>query len=275
VACALADVGATGSGPRRSLIPRSHFTRIADENEVDARTVERDYVLTHVLAGICQQPDSRRMGFKGGTALRLCYFADYRFSADLDFSLLDEMSVDEALSVVRSALSDVASAIGFAHLALTEDCKRVEYVGPLGKRRDVKLDLAGDELVENTSMQPLIARYPDQPNVDVHVYTLEEIAAEKVRCVIQRLQARDLFDLNELFVEHGIDADSVWPTFERKAQHKNLDAVRFAESFEKRMPHWKARWDREMAEHVLGEPPAFNRVERAVRRALRSQLRTP
>ena len=54
------------------MIARSHFTRIADAEQVDAKTVERDYVLTHVLAAISQQPGSRRMVFKGGTALRLC-----------------------------------------------------------------------------------------------------------------------------------------------------------------------------------------------------------
>lgn len=50
-------------------------------------TLERDYVLFLVLAGMS------RVGrledtviFKGGTALKKCYFGQYRFSEDLDFS---------------------------------------------------------------------------------------------------------------------------------------------------------------------------------------------
>lgn len=50
-------------------------------------TLERDYVLSWVLAGMS------RVGrledtviFKGGTALKKCYFGQYRFSEDLDFS---------------------------------------------------------------------------------------------------------------------------------------------------------------------------------------------
>lgn len=255
------------------MIPRSQLTRIADRDEVDARTVERDYVLTHVLAAIAGQPASRRMAFKGGTALRLCYFGDYRYSADLDFSLLDGMSVDESLGAVRLALAETAETIGFPHLAIADGGTRVEYVGPLGgNARFLKLDLARDELVEDTTMQPLIGRYPDQPEVEILVYTLDEIAAEKVRCVIQRLLARDLFDLNELFVTQRLDADAIWPAFERKARHKQIDPARFADSFERRMPHWKVRWDNEMEQHVIGEPPAFNGVERAVRRAFRAQL---
>ena len=33
--------------------------------------------------------DKHGLVFKGGTALRLCYFEDYRYSADLDFSVVE------------------------------------------------------------------------------------------------------------------------------------------------------------------------------------------
>jgi predicted nucleotidyltransferase component of viral defense system len=49
--------------------------------------LERDYVLSWVLAGVTQVDALRdTIVFKGGTALRKCYFGDYRFSEDLDFS---------------------------------------------------------------------------------------------------------------------------------------------------------------------------------------------
>ncbi len=51
--------------------------------------LERDYLLSWILAGISQTPMLRdTLVFKGGTALRKCYFGDYRFSEDLDFSAL-------------------------------------------------------------------------------------------------------------------------------------------------------------------------------------------
>lgn len=255
------------------MIPHSHFTRIADKQDVDAKTVERDYVLTHVLAAIGRQPGNHGMIFKGGTALRLCYFEDYRYSADLDFSLQDDTNPQAALELVKAALGELAQRIGLPHLAIAEDGKHIEYVGPLGKQRDLKLDVATDELIEETATLPLLARYSDQPAVQVEVYTLHEIAAEKLRCVIQRLQARDLFDLNELFVINALDVEETWPVFERKALHKDIDPGRFSETFEKRMPQWKSRWETEMSEHLAGEPEPFKTVERSVRRALRSKLR--
>lgn len=255
------------------MIASSHFTRIADRQDVDAKTVERDYVLTHVLAAIARQTNVDRIVFKGGTALRLCYFAEYRYSADLDFSLREGAELQKVLDAVQAALQELGEQVGFPHLTLSPDGRRVEYVGPLGKQREIKLDIATDELIEQSTMRPLLDRYPDQPEVQVDVYTLNEIAAEKLRCVIQRLQARDLFDLHELLVINRIDVADIWPAFQRKARHKQIDPGRFAEMFEKRLPHWRDRWQDEMSEHLPGEPQQFNAIERAVRRALRSKLR--
>jgi predicted nucleotidyltransferase component of viral defense system len=254
------------------VITRSHFTRLADEHEVDAKTVERDYVLTHVVAAIGQDSAEHGLVFKGGTALRLCYFEDYRYSADLDFSLRDEDDLDAALGCIESALSDAAHKIGFPYLAVAGNGKQIEYEGPLRRRRDLKLDIATDELVEHTTVQALLPRYPDQVEAKVSVYTLGEVAAEKLRCVVQRLQARDLFDLNELLVVNQLEVDEIWPVFERKALHKSIDPAQFGERFEKRIPQWRSRWDSEMREHLGGEPDTFDTVERAVRRALRSRL---
>lgn len=54
---------------------------------VPHHTVLKDYALTYILAGIASVPDlAEGMAFKGGTALRKCYFPDYRYSEDLDFS---------------------------------------------------------------------------------------------------------------------------------------------------------------------------------------------
>ena len=51
------------------------------------QVLERDYVLSWVLAGLAQVDALREtIVFKGGTALKKCYFGDYRFSEDLDFS---------------------------------------------------------------------------------------------------------------------------------------------------------------------------------------------
>ena len=63
--------------------------------------VEKDYVLSYLLAGIARvEALEKGLILKGATALRKMYFGDYRFSEDLDFSTRQEMlvpDVDEAM----------------------------------------------------------------------------------------------------------------------------------------------------------------------------------
>lgn len=71
--------------------------------------------------------------FKGGTSLRLLHFEDYRYSADLDYSVVSG-DLAAARDLIRRALPRVQEATkAITSLALTDDDPpRVAYVGPLG-----------------------------------------------------------------------------------------------------------------------------------------------
>lgn len=257
------------------MIHPNLLKRQADRDRLTAATVERDYVLTHVLAAIGERDERAPIVFKGGTALRLCHFDTYRYSADLDFSLTGGMGIPGARALIEEALADCRKRIEFPSLRLSDTVPpAIEYIGPLDSRpRTIKLDLADGELVENTARLPIIQRYPDQQPSRCLVYTLDEIAAEKLRCVIQRVQCRDLHDLYELLAIRQVDAPEIWPLFERKARQRGVDPARFAERFLDREARWARRWDDELAEYVTGDVPHFDGVLRAVRRELRFALR--
>jgi predicted nucleotidyltransferase component of viral defense system len=255
------------------VIHQNVIKRRADEDGLPAPAVERDYVLAHVLTAISKRDEEQQLVFKGGTSLRLCHFEDYRYSADLDFSLTGGLDAEGATRLIAESLVSCRERVGLPMLELDERSPpRIEYVGPLGaKPRFVKLDLAPDELVEDTTVLPIRHRYEDQEDGQCRVYTLEEITAEKLRCVMQRLQCRDLLDLYELLVVNDIDAEAVWPLFERKARHRDRDPDRFRESFNDRVPRWEERWDSELIEYTAS-PPEFDRVLRSVRREVRFAL---
>lgn len=247
------------------------MTKLADEYGVDAQTVERDYVLTHIIESVGRVSTDERLVFKGGTALRLLHFEDYRFSADLDFSLTDGLSVDEARETIANALADVMDRVELTSLTLGSR-PYLNFIGPLNREQNIKLDLSGRELVLAGGCDnfQVIERYEDQAGSEVNAYTVGEVSAEKLRCVIQRVQARDLYDLYQLFGDRDVDIEEVWPDFEEKARYKELDPNTFFERFEDRIPRWKKAWQREMDEHVpLTLHPHFEEVERSVRRELR------
>ena len=113
-------------------------------------------------------------------------------------------------------------------------------------------------------------RWDDLPTpIPTHVYSLGEIAAEKLRCVIQRLQCRDIFDLHQLVDVLGVDLAEIRPLFEQKARIKEIDAQQFSSRFENRLPHYQRRWIEEMSEHLPYDPPEFDGVVRVLRRHLR------
>lgn len=269
----LALPGRRARGDGQALITRGAITRIADRDGVSAPTVERDYVLTHIVEALAQREPPAGFVFKGGTALRLCFYEDYRYSADLDFSLVG-LSASDALALLRRALERCVDDIGFPELALPDaDQLSIHYVGPLGREREIKLDLADDELVLETTERSLIPRFPDQPQERsaLPTYTLEEVAAEKLRCVIQRLLCRDISDLHRLLVREGVDVETVWPLFEQKAHAKNIDPQRFAERLSAREPHYRQRWERELSDLEPDVTP-FEQVIRELRRQLRDHL---
>lgn len=69
-------------------------------------------MMSWILAGIDQLAELREsIVFKGGTALRKCYFQEYRYSEDLDFSARDGAPRGDALERLMSQAADIAVSL--------------------------------------------------------------------------------------------------------------------------------------------------------------------
>jgi predicted nucleotidyltransferase component of viral defense system len=251
------------------------ITRRADDDGVDAGVVERDYVLAHVVAQLhmAKLAAGGRLVFKGGTALRFLHVRGYRYSADLDFTVV-EGSQGDAMKALSEVLDAAKDQSGLPLLELTSSRKpEIAYIGPLGasKPRHIKLDIATDEYVESVAKLPMFVDLWEDLSepVPLDAYPVTEIGAEKLRCLIQRVQCRDLYDLDRLTSDLGLSLPEIRPLFEEKARAKDLDPSIFAERFNDRIDRYKDRWNEEMSEH-LSDPPRLDDVVRAVRRHLRA-----
>jgi predicted nucleotidyltransferase component of viral defense system len=72
------------------MILKKEIEKIAEAHGVLKSTVDKDWVLGHFIDGIYATPELREtLIFKGGTYLRKCYFPNYRFSEDLDFTCIN------------------------------------------------------------------------------------------------------------------------------------------------------------------------------------------
>ena len=88
------------------------YTRLNElrkKYNVSWELLEQDYLLSWVLAGIARIPQLRKiMILKGGTALKKNYFGDYRFSQDLDFTILGKIPDDKELEKLMNMACEEA-----------------------------------------------------------------------------------------------------------------------------------------------------------------------
>jgi predicted nucleotidyltransferase component of viral defense system len=228
------------------VISRGLIAQRANNEQLPAQTIERDYILANVCADVGALGEARLV-FKGGTLLRLCYLEDYRYSADLDFSATGGLTAAEAIAAVATAVAACRRRIEAPTLEVSDTdggATWISYVGPLGSRpRKIKLDISDDELVESHRRLALNPRWSDLPaDAAIEGYTLDEVAAEKLRCIAERLQCRDLYDLHELLDGQRVNAMETWQLYLRKAANDETRA-------RQRTPprEWAPTFDRRLA----------------------------
>jgi len=98
--------------PRRNLsLLSNRLARIGGRRLPEA-VLERDYCIAWFLVGLAASPVRDVLVFKGGTALKRCYFGDYRFSEDMDFTLRQEIPLDRILTGLRALCGEVERQSG-------------------------------------------------------------------------------------------------------------------------------------------------------------------
>jgi predicted nucleotidyltransferase component of viral defense system len=78
------------------MITKQEIMDFSKEFNLRPDIIEKDYVLGWLLAGIATHPEIHSNWiFKGGTCLKKCYFETFRFSEDLDFTLVRDFTTGE------------------------------------------------------------------------------------------------------------------------------------------------------------------------------------
>jgi predicted nucleotidyltransferase component of viral defense system len=263
------------------MIKPGEIQNKAREVAVRDQQIEKDYILSWILQGIAQHEHlSKTIVFKGGTVLKKVYFEDYRFSEDLDFTLLDnEVSNEQIFEWFREVFEYVRDEANIP-LEIIDNNEHedgginfyISYVGPLGgigANKKVKVDISRSEtLVFEPIMQKAFLGYTDQEDHELFCYPLEEVLVEKLRSVMQRMQARDFYDIWYLLEIHGMDIDFYVAEFIAKCKSKAIDPTEFHNKFEQRLPQYKGRWQSSMADQIQ-DLPDFEEVLREVSRHLK------
>lgn len=229
------------------MINHEDVKNLVSEWNLREDIIEKDYVIGWVLWGIGSDPDiGNKWIFKGGTCLKKCYIETYRFSEDLDFTVLPDgiVNSEELLPIFNRILKRVTEESG---IDFTVDSPRFEqrdsplsvegriyYRGPRSAPNPgrIKLDLSAEEKVIQPSILRKIAHpYPDDlpSNAQVRCYSLEELFAEKIRAMGERSRPRDLYDIITLFRRRDLQVhpELIKTVLIKKCKSKNISVPTF------------------------------------------------
>ena len=187
--------------------------------------IELDYLQSWILAAIGRVPAlGNSLVFKGGTALKKCYFGDYRFSEDLDFSGLDGAPSDAEMDELIGEVCEVAANLLYEYdpVEITFSRYTENMPHPGGQQAfniypmfswqgrlsmNIKVEITMDEPILRPAVRrPIKHDYEEPLDEEIQVYALEEIVAEKLRAILQqtrrleerawiRSRPRDYYDI--------------------------------------------------------------------------------
>lgn len=263
------------------MIKPGEIQQKANAVGVRDQQIEKDYMLSWILFGLSKHANlSNAIVFKGGTVLKKVYFEAYRFSEDLDFTLLNNEWENEQIFAWFKESFDFIKEEANIPLEIMSDHVHqdgginffISYKGPLGGQgtnKQVKVDISRNEkLVFEPVKKEVFLGYSDLQQHQILCYSLEEVWVEKMRSIMQRMQARDFYDIWYLLEVHGLNANYFMREFEEKCKSKGLNYTHFQKKIQERLPQYQGRWVSSMKEQIK-DLPDFDQVVRELQRHLK------
>ncbi|MFA7245393.1 MAG: nucleotidyl transferase AbiEii/AbiGii toxin family protein [Candidatus Magasanikbacteria bacterium] len=202
------------------MIKKEEIDLKVKEFKIHRSNVERDYIFGWFLFGLFTISDLKENIFlKGGNALRKCYFENTRFSSDIDLGIPGDINQEILMTEINKVCDFIQNKTKIlfskeenridekfsATDAPIPDLKvyevRIYFKDFYGDADHLKIKISMDITRFDKVLLPiqnldLIHPYSDknQLNCKIRCMKLEEIIATKLKCILQRQHAPDLFD---------------------------------------------------------------------------------
>ncbi|HKK09357.1 MAG TPA: nucleotidyl transferase AbiEii/AbiGii toxin family protein [Bacteroidales bacterium] len=179
--------------------------------------------------------------FKGGTCLQKCYGIK-RFSEDLDFNYFD-LPPTEIISQIENVCEEKITDYHETRFGMSFKIrfKGILFNGSNQSLCRVSFDFRENDIYNQPIKKIIRPIYYDLPNYFILALNTEEILAEKIRAIITRYKARDVFDLNELLL-NNVKVD--FNLINKKLQTYNKIFIR--KTFEIKLEEKRKIYDQEL-----------------------------
>ncbi|MBU0758512.1 MAG: nucleotidyl transferase AbiEii/AbiGii toxin family protein [Nanoarchaeota archaeon] len=243
------------------MIDKNRLIKFSRLKGLSLGNCEKDYLLDLALF-IISRSTKDELIFKGGTALYKFHNLD-RFSEDLDFTAKTEFNTDLLFNKILSHLKlfgidSNLQSLKKVHCSIlaTIRTKGPLYNGSQNTLSKIQIDI---NFKSGLQKQPEnlkhISTYGEIAAFDLLVMDLEEIFAEKVRALITRSKARDLYDLWFL-MKKGTTANSKFIQEKLDYYGEKYTKTKFVEGIKQKEKIWKTEM-----RYLIKDVPNFNDVK--------------
>ncbi|MDP2088996.1 MAG: nucleotidyl transferase AbiEii/AbiGii toxin family protein [Flavobacteriaceae bacterium] len=233
------------------MILQKEIAAISEQLGVSKSVIDKDWMLGHFIAAIFNEPELKEtLIFKGGTCIKKCWFNDYRFSEDLDFT-----SKSKEFKLTQNHLKFITN-----HIEIHTDVKThlvsikellfkdklagyeviIKFWGadhprnltpppPERWQSKIKIEIIlFEEMIFEVENRRVSHPYSDNLNriETIPCYKIEEVLAEKMRALIQRSYTapRDYYDIWYLSNNFpDLDWTIITDAFYKKMKFKNME----------------------------------------------------
>ncbi len=241
------------------MITKKELRDYAKITGLNLGEAEKDY-FQNILLFIIYQFHDVGIIFKGGTALKKCYGLN-RFSEDLDFTCIKKFNIQSLKKGMNRFRIDFEIKMKSYERSqkIMLKIKGPLYMGNPQSVCGIALDLSFREKIILPPKLKTIGRFLEElPAFDVIVMQEKEILAEKIRAMLSRNAARDLYDIWFLLNK---DVELEPKLLNEKFKYYNR--VWNLKDFESQINNLKHIWKSELS-LLIKNVPDFNVVKNLV-----------
>ena len=204
------------------MILQKEIATISEQLGVSKSVIDKDWMLGHFIAAIFNEPELKEtLIFKGGTCLKKCWFEEYRFSEDLDFTSNSQefkLTPDHLKFITKHIEDNTGVKTNIVSLRplqfqdrLTgyeaiikfwgaDHPRNVMPTNPDRWQTKIKIEIIlYEEMIFEVTERTVSHPYSDNLALEnpIPCYKIEEVLSEKIRALIQRSYTapRDYYDI--------------------------------------------------------------------------------
>lgn len=233
------------------MILQKEIATISEQLGVSKSVIDKDWMLGHFIAAIFNEPELKEtLIFKGGTCLKKCWFEEYRFSEDLDFtSKSQEFELTQHhLKFITKYIEDNTEVkthiVSLKPLKFQDKLTGYEAIikfwgadhprnimPPTPDRWQTKIKIEiilYEEMIFEVTERTVSHPYSDKLTLEnaIPCYKIEEVLSEKIRALIQRSYTapRDYYDIWYLSNNFpDLNWTLIVEAFYKKMKFKNIE----------------------------------------------------